>query len=64
MGGQQDEFAQHIIAEHGVDVLDELLRLKHTAVKRTRADLQGLIDFYKTKLETLIDFQEGQQVRA
>lgn len=50
LGGAQDEFAQHIVALHGVSVLDELLRLKHTVVKRTRTDLEQMIENYKAKL--------------
>jgi hypothetical protein len=51
MGGVQDQFAQHIIAEHGVQVFDELLQLKHLTVKWTRIDLEEKINFYKAKIK-------------
>lgn len=52
LDGAQDEFAQHIVAEHGVNVLDELLRLKHTVFKVTRPFLEEQIQAYKEKLCT------------
>lgn len=53
MGGVQDQFAQHIIAAHGLHVLDELLRLKHTVFKVTRMFLEEQIEAYRMKLEEL-----------
>lgn len=50
LDGAQDEFAQHIIAQHGNHVLDELLRLKHTVFKVTRDFLEDQIETYKGKL--------------
>jgi proline dehydrogenase len=42
-----DEFALHIVRTHGMETLEELNRLKHTAKKHTRAELQEMIDYYK-----------------
>ncbi len=53
MGGVQDEFSQHIIANHGLHVHDELLRLKHTVFKVNRPFLEEQIQTYKQKLEEL-----------
>lgn len=55
MGGVQDEFSRHIISAHGVDAHSELLRLKHEVRKRTRDDLEALIETYKKKLKELDD---------
>lgn len=53
MGGVQDEFSQHVIATHGLEAHDELLRLKHTVFKVTRPFLEEMIQTYKKKLEAL-----------
>lgn len=53
LGGAQDEFAQHIVAEHGFKAMDELLALKHQVVKHTRDDLEQMIERYAGKLEAL-----------
>jgi hypothetical protein len=45
--GAQDEMALHIIKTHGVDVLDELMRLKHTAKKWTTSELRELLEQYR-----------------
>ncbi len=52
-GGCQDEFAAHIIREHGHAVFDELMARKHEVKKYTRADLEELILEYKEKLGAL-----------
>ncbi len=52
-GGRQDEFAQHVIAEHGVNTFDELMSLKHQPKKWTRLDLEEKINFYNDKLRNL-----------
>lgn len=53
MGGVQDEFSKHIIAEYGLHTHDELLRLKHTVFKVTRDFLGEQIQTYKQKLAEL-----------
>lgn len=53
LDGAQDEFSQHVIAQHGVGVHDELLRLKHTVFKVTRSFLEEKIEHYKQKLASL-----------
>lgn len=52
-GGAQDEFSSYIIANHGVQVHDELLRLKHTVFKVTRDYLDQAIATYKEKLQAI-----------
>lgn len=42
-----DEYAMHIIKTYGLSVLEELHRLKHTAKKWTRAELEDLINKYR-----------------
>ena len=46
LNGAQDEMAAHIIRKHGAETIDELLRLKKTVVKHTRADLEAMIERY------------------
>lgn len=52
-GGCQDEFAAHIIEQHGHEVFTELMAKKHQVKKYTRSDLEALITEYKTKLKEL-----------
>lgn len=52
-GGVQDEFAQHIIETHGVEVLNELMRLKHSVAKFSREELQSMCNHYTQKLSEL-----------
>lgn len=56
-GGCQDEFAAHIIREHGQAVFDELMRKKREVVKYTRSDLEALIESFKIKLKGLPHFE-------
>lgn len=58
MGGAQDEFAQHIIATHGLKTFNELLTLKHKPVKFTRSDLETLIEKYTAEVKAL-DLKEA-----
>lgn len=51
LDGAQDEFSKHVIAQHGVEVHDELLRLKHTVFKVSRSFLAEQIETYTAKLE-------------
>src|SRR3954469_20819961 len=53
MGGVQDEFSKHIIVKYGLHVHDELLRLKHTIFKVSRAFLEQQIELYKAKVQEL-----------
>ena len=43
-GGEQDAFGVAIAAKHGQAVVDNLRRLKHTAVHLTRDDLSAMIE--------------------
>ena len=45
-GGRMDEFALHIIQNQGLEVLEELGRLKHTTRKWTREELEQEIQKY------------------
>lgn len=63
LGGAQDEFSKHIIAQHGVDVHDELLRLKHSVFKVTRSFLEEKIEDYKEKL-SLLEMDNSLRVTA
>ena len=45
--GAQDEMALHIVKIHGVEVLHELLRLKHTAKHWTMPELRELLEKYR-----------------
>lgn len=54
-GGCQDEFALHIIHKYGEAVFAELMTRKHEVTKRSRADLEDLIEQYKQKLAGLND---------
>lgn len=51
MGGNMDEFAGHIIRQHGQDAIDELLKLKHQPTKHTRADLEKMIDEFSQRAQ-------------
>ena len=51
--GAMDEMAAHIIRKHGAETIDELLRLKKTSVKHTRADLETLIAETEKKIAAL-----------
>lgn len=52
-GGCQDEFAAHIIKQHGHAVFDELMAKKRAVRKYTRSDLEELICQYQSKLKEL-----------
>jgi hypothetical protein len=53
MGGCQDEYAAFIVNTYGQAALDDLLRLKRTAHKWTREDLQDLCVKYQTSAREL-----------
>lgn len=53
MGGCQDEFAQHIVAQYGLSVFNELLALKHKPYKVVRGDLERLIAHYTAQVKAL-----------
>lgn len=46
-GGAMDEMAFHIVKVHGYPVLEELLRLKHTAKYWTMGELRELLERYQ-----------------
>jgi len=49
MGGNQDEFAIHLIKDYGPGILEELHQLKNSYFKFTDKWLKEKIDEYKTK---------------
>lgn len=53
LGGNDAEYGAYIIRRYGLEVHEELLRLKRQALKLTRADLEEMIEKYKQKLEAL-----------
>ena len=55
LDGNEGEHGAYIIRKYGLSAHEELLALKRTVRKFTRADLQDLIDLYKKKLEQLND---------
>lgn len=58
MGGCQDEFAQHIIAEHGLAAFNDLLALKHKVFKPNRDWYETKISEYTAELKAL-DLKEA-----
>lgn len=65
MSGAQDEFSKYIIVRYGLDVHDELLRLKHTIFKVTRSFLEESIERYKQKLKELDEgMRDGLAIAA
>lgn len=48
-----DSMALHIIKVHGLETLEDLGRLKHTAKKFTRAELMEFIERHERYLEKL-----------
>ena len=57
LDGNEGEYGDYIIRKYGVEVHQELFRLKRTIKKFSRVDLQEMIDYYKNKLETLNELQ-------
>jgi hypothetical protein len=53
LGGNEGEHGAYIIRTHGLDVHNELLRLKRTTKKFNRVELEDLIVNYKQKLNEL-----------
>lgn len=53
LNGNEAEHGAYVIRTHGLEVHEELLRLKHTVFKVTRTTLEDLINEYKQKLEEL-----------
>lgn len=53
MGGSQDEMASYIAKKYGHETLHELLELKHTTRKFTRAELEEMCNLYAQKLSEL-----------
>lgn len=53
MGGCQDEYGAHISQKYGHEVLYELLRLKRTAKKWTRDELNEMIQKYQSRVHEL-----------
>ena len=53
MGGRQDDFAREIINKHGGDVFSDLMTLKYTAKKHSRAELEEMIEKYSKLLKDL-----------
>lgn len=49
LGGAQDEFAKHIVAQYGLRAMDELLSEKHVVRKYSREDIEKLIAFYSMR---------------
>lgn len=47
MGGCQDEFGAYVLRKYGEAAFNELLRLKRTAKKWTRGEVEELIEHYK-----------------
>lgn len=50
LSGNMDEYTIFMIRRYGVDVLEELNRLKYTVKQFTSQELQDMIDHYKQKL--------------
>lgn len=48
--GEEGQHSDYIIKRYGVEVHQELFRLKHQVCKHTRADLEEMIQSYKQKL--------------
>ena len=53
LGGNMDSMALHIIKVHGLETLEDLGRLKHTAKKFTRGELMEFIERHERYLEKL-----------
>lgn len=51
--GVSDEFALHLVKDHGVEVLEELNRAKWIPTQIGDLEIMGLIEVYKEKLENL-----------
>jgi hypothetical protein len=47
--GLQDEMALHIIKRHGPEMIDELMKLKHTPKRWSVSELRELIEIYGAK---------------
>ena len=47
--GDQAEYYIQLVKRYGQEVVDELMTLKHTTKKHTKADLEELIDRYSPK---------------
>ena len=50
-GGEEGEYGHYIINLYGVEAHQELMRLKRTIKKFTRAELESVINDYKNKLQ-------------
>lgn len=48
MGGRQDDFAAAIIKEYGQEVFEELMQLKYQTKKHSRAEIEEMIEKYKS----------------
>ena len=51
--GEEGEYGHYIIGLYGVEAHQELMALKRTIKKFTRADLESIIENYQQKLSTL-----------
>lgn len=51
--GNYAEYTAYMLRKYGPGIIDELLQRKMAVIKYTPADLVGLIDTYKQKLEAL-----------
>lgn len=53
MGGSQDEMARYIVQKYGPETLEELMELKRSTRKFTRADLEAMIEETQGKIAML-----------
>lgn len=51
--GAMDEFALYLLNRYGQETIEELMRLKHTPTKHTRADLEAMIEETQGKIAML-----------
>jgi hypothetical protein len=52
-GGMQDEYAKFIVETYGLAEFNDLMAAKHQVVKRTRADMEAMIEAYNSKVAHL-----------
>jgi hypothetical protein len=49
----QDEYAKFIVETYGLAEFNDLMAAKHQVVKRTRADMEAMIEDYNSKVAHL-----------